>query len=586
MYLAYYGRPADVAGLQYWTKRLEHDRGDISVMINEFGASAEGRKLYQDLDVKTMIKVIYNRLFDRDPDTAGLDWWHTEIQSGRTSLVQASADIFWGAQPGSHDYQLLEARLHAAQQFTDSLKNDPELGNWYHGNEAGNQVMSWLQTVRSMDTITDFVFVQHKFEIKASAPVRLFEQHGDNWLGDIFAVDLNADGIDEIILAGRKSQSSPWPDWQNSLVQILGWNNGGFTNETAQWLGDRNSILGTEPSVHFGDFNNDGWTDVWIAPSTDSRVYGPGVVLTNINGQKLERQDIDIGEIWAHGSAVADINSDGFDNIVIASFGPDQTVILGGTDKLLVISSRQDIWAADIVVGDFLNDNTLTYVTTDSHIDPERDTVLHQLYVTDNQVDFREISTLPPERFYLPEWQQHLDIADYTAQRPHSIRLIAHDFNHDGDQDIIVITSANNKNNQWHAHFELQFLENRGNGRFVDVTDTTLRGFDVSTNVSYNPRLVDVNDDGLMDIWLSAQDYLGAENSNRVIWARPDGTYIDGLTHELGELRSELGGNPAPIIVARGPDNALDLVTMTWTDQSPWAEVAVIGADPSLFVYP
>ncbi len=41
MYVAYYGRWADVDGLDFWTRDLEVADGNIDSMINAFGASQE-----------------------------------------------------------------------------------------------------------------------------------------------------------------------------------------------------------------------------------------------------------------------------------------------------------------------------------------------------------------------------------------------------------------------------------------------------------------------------------------------------------------------------------------------------------------
>ena len=40
-YLAYYGRPADPAGLAYWSERLRLDGGNLENIIDEFGESQE-----------------------------------------------------------------------------------------------------------------------------------------------------------------------------------------------------------------------------------------------------------------------------------------------------------------------------------------------------------------------------------------------------------------------------------------------------------------------------------------------------------------------------------------------------------------
>ena len=40
-YLAYYGRPADPAGLAFWSMQLERANGDFSQLIDAFAKSEE-----------------------------------------------------------------------------------------------------------------------------------------------------------------------------------------------------------------------------------------------------------------------------------------------------------------------------------------------------------------------------------------------------------------------------------------------------------------------------------------------------------------------------------------------------------------
>ena len=52
---------------------------------------------------------------------------------------------------------------------------------------------------------------------------------------DIFTQDLNKSGTDEVVIAGRSSQSFDMgtddvSDWQNYEMQIFGWNTGEFGN--------------------------------------------------------------------------------------------------------------------------------------------------------------------------------------------------------------------------------------------------------------------------------------------------------------------------------------------------------------------
>jgi len=75
IYIAYYGRPADPAGLQYWAGQLAANRGNLSAIINAFGSSAESTALYAGADNSAKVTAIYRQLFNRAPDTAGLNFY-------------------------------------------------------------------------------------------------------------------------------------------------------------------------------------------------------------------------------------------------------------------------------------------------------------------------------------------------------------------------------------------------------------------------------------------------------------------------------------------------------------------------------
>ena len=64
IYVAYYGRPADPAGLSYWGSRLDAAGGNLSSIINAFGTSSESTALYTG-DNAAKVTAIYQQLFNR-----------------------------------------------------------------------------------------------------------------------------------------------------------------------------------------------------------------------------------------------------------------------------------------------------------------------------------------------------------------------------------------------------------------------------------------------------------------------------------------------------------------------------------------
>jgi hypothetical protein len=144
---------------------------------------------------------------------------------------------------------------------------------------------------------------------------------------DTFTADITKNGQD-VIIAGRMTQSTPVPEWGNNRIHMLSWENGTMVDRTAQWFpGGINEIQGTEPSVKFADFFKSGRTDMFVAPSTDMQHYAPATVFTN-QGNQFTRQDITLNNVWAHDSAIADLNGDTYKDIILTDYGPNTTMLI------------------------------------------------------------------------------------------------------------------------------------------------------------------------------------------------------------------------------------------------------------------
>ncbi|MFO1160139.1 MAG: DUF4214 domain-containing protein [Reyranellaceae bacterium] len=79
LYVAYFGRAADPVGLDYWVTQLNGGLS-LTAIANSFAVQPEATALYSYLaapavgDPAAFVKAIYNDLFNRDPDAAGLDY--------------------------------------------------------------------------------------------------------------------------------------------------------------------------------------------------------------------------------------------------------------------------------------------------------------------------------------------------------------------------------------------------------------------------------------------------------------------------------------------------------------------------------
>lgn len=128
MYVAYYGRPGDVAGVEYWASRLESVGGNwIDDLINAFGDSDEYRSRFGGLLDETLIDNLFFQMFGRTSDPAGrsfyIDLLNGTNQTGnnptlrRSSLAAIALDIANGS--SGADYVTLQNKLDFSQNVTD-----------------------------------------------------------------------------------------------------------------------------------------------------------------------------------------------------------------------------------------------------------------------------------------------------------------------------------------------------------------------------------------------------------------------------------------------------------------------------------
>lgn len=134
LYLAFYGRPADPAGLKFWSQALAANNGDAGAIIGAFATSQEAQTRFGSDDVGARIIDIYEQLFNRAPDAAGLAYWTGAVESGNATLAEVSVAILNGAQ-GS-DQTLSTLRQKAADAFTAAVESGATQYSGYASIEA------------------------------------------------------------------------------------------------------------------------------------------------------------------------------------------------------------------------------------------------------------------------------------------------------------------------------------------------------------------------------------------------------------------------------------------------------------------
>jgi Ca2+-binding RTX toxin-like protein len=112
IYVGYFDRAPDPAGLNYWIGRYDEFKdgaadGDAGLTLQQiatsFSTQIESTSIYPFFDTPSVasaqafITQVYLNLFNRSPDTAGLDYWTNELTSGAQPVGQIIMSIISGA---------------------------------------------------------------------------------------------------------------------------------------------------------------------------------------------------------------------------------------------------------------------------------------------------------------------------------------------------------------------------------------------------------------------------------------------------------------------------------------------------------
>jgi hypothetical protein len=148
LYIAYFGRPADPIGQLYWATQIDAANGSIAAVQAGFSASTESQALFGNKSTIDKVTAIYQNVFNRSPDAAGLAFWVAQIDSGKVTQAQASWTIQQNA--GAGDAATVQNKLTAAKAFTAQIDTAAEIQG-YQGAGAAASGVAFLNTVTSVN---------------------------------------------------------------------------------------------------------------------------------------------------------------------------------------------------------------------------------------------------------------------------------------------------------------------------------------------------------------------------------------------------------------------------------------------------
>lgn len=222
LYIAYYGRPADAGGREYWASELDKAGGSLAGIINSFAGAAEAQALYgSGTTTADRVTVLYQNILGRTPDAQGLAYYVGRVEGTwkepdgtippPLSLGSLALAILDGVQPTSDDAPLANNRLAVANGFTAQV-NDQNYG----GDAAAAIARTFLKQVTGDAATVNQANGQlpaylNTMGVATRQPEKFAPLITNGLLTNtaIVRTDLTDDNLDAIL--GTQANSSPTP---------------------------------------------------------------------------------------------------------------------------------------------------------------------------------------------------------------------------------------------------------------------------------------------------------------------------------------------------------------------------------------
>ncbi len=151
LYVAYFNRPADPAGLQFYAGHLSTGATTMAAISAEFAKSAEYRAEYNQLTNAGVVAQVYQNLFGRAPDSAGQAYWVNALTNNLTTIDKMVTDIAAGAQ--TTDKVAYESKVQVAVAFTNALDTEAE-ATAYNNAAAQTAAKAMLSNIKTAEQAT------------------------------------------------------------------------------------------------------------------------------------------------------------------------------------------------------------------------------------------------------------------------------------------------------------------------------------------------------------------------------------------------------------------------------------------------
>lgn len=151
LYVAYFNRPADTAGLDYWTNVVAAQKGSTALVSAAFAAEAEYKTEYTGLSNADVVNKVYLNLFGRPAETAGKAYWADLLDKKAITIDKVVAEIAKAAL--TTDATAYANKVTGATAFTNALDTTAEQ-NGYRGAAANALAKTFVTSITSDASLT------------------------------------------------------------------------------------------------------------------------------------------------------------------------------------------------------------------------------------------------------------------------------------------------------------------------------------------------------------------------------------------------------------------------------------------------
>lgn len=173
LYIAYFGRPADIGGLENFSREVarlvpqaqsirdllaayQAGNQDVLNLVNSFSASQESIDLYGLGTTASFVDAIYQNIFDRGAESEGLNFWVDAIDNRGLNRAQVALEMMSAAiRNGAGDAITVMKKTIVSDSFTTLLDTEREV-QAYVGNFAAAVARDMLNMVNQETDLNQF----------------------------------------------------------------------------------------------------------------------------------------------------------------------------------------------------------------------------------------------------------------------------------------------------------------------------------------------------------------------------------------------------------------------------------------------